>query len=101
VYSSTPSSVLPLDSSISTLFWAEVDGQAPRELIATDARGAKIYVFQDGDFTLSGEVEFSSLLPSNVKEPRSGWRRHRRMADPRPWRLHHSKCRETALHGNL
>lgn len=70
VYSSTPSSVLPLDSSISTLFWAEVDGQAPRELIATDARGAKIYVFQDGDFTLSGEVEFSSLLPSNVKEPR-------------------------------
>lgn len=69
LYPSTPSFVLPLDPSISTLFWAEVDGTVPRELVAANAFGAKIYAFRGENFELFGETEFPSLLPSGVKEP--------------------------------
>ena len=69
-YSPQPSLVLPLDPSISTLFWAEADGAAPRELIATNAQGAEVYAFRNGTLELRQTSKFPSLLPSNVKEPR-------------------------------
>lgn len=69
-YPSAPTFVLPLDPSISALFLAETDGAAPRELIMTDADGARVFAFRDGAFVLSETVAFRSLLPSGAKHPR-------------------------------
>jgi hypothetical protein len=69
-YSPKPTFVLPLDPSISTLFWAEVDGEGPLEVVATNAQGAQIYAFREGKLKLVQTAEFASLLPGGVKEPR-------------------------------
>ncbi|HOD51146.1 MAG TPA: VCBS repeat-containing protein [Candidatus Hydrogenedentes bacterium] len=69
-YSSEPSFVLPLDPSISSLFWAETNGKTPRELVTTNALGAEIYAYREGKLEKVQTTEFLSLLPSGAKEPR-------------------------------
>lgn len=68
-YPETPSAVYALESAVSTLFFAEVDGTAPRELVLADAEGARVLRFQGEAFQEAGTSRFSSLLPSNSKEP--------------------------------
>ncbi|HPO14776.1 MAG TPA: VCBS repeat-containing protein [Candidatus Hydrogenedentes bacterium] len=67
-FSATPLTTLPLAPSIGVLFFAEVDGAPPRELIAGDATGATVYHFNGTSFEVSSQPRFSSLLPSGCKE---------------------------------
>jgi uncharacterized protein (DUF2141 family) len=68
-YAPKPVFTIALEPSVSTLFFAEVDGQAPKELVAADAAGATIYGFRNGSHEALGTPRFSSLLPNNSKEP--------------------------------
>ncbi|MBX3176773.1 MAG: VCBS repeat-containing protein [Candidatus Hydrogenedentes bacterium] len=68
-YPAEPSHVLPLDPKFATAFFAETDGQAPRELIAVHARGAAVFRFENGGFRLESEPEFVSLYPTGSKNP--------------------------------
>ena len=68
-YPGTATVVLPLKPSISVLFLAEMDGVAPKELVAIDAAGACVFDFRDGGFEPIAEPRFTSLLPSASKEP--------------------------------
>ncbi len=68
-YASAPTITFPLPPSIGALFFAEVDGAPPRELIAGDATGATVYHFNGTAFDVLAEPRFSSLLPSGGKEP--------------------------------
>jgi len=68
-YAEQPSFSLPLDPSISTLFFAEYDGTAPRELVAADAEGATVYQYTGAQFAELSRPRFTSLLPNGSKEP--------------------------------
>jgi len=68
-YASEAAVRLDLDPSISTLFFAEVDGAPPRELVAADAAGATVFRYEDGRFAVLATPRFRSLLPSGSKEP--------------------------------
>jgi len=68
-YSSKTAQRLDLDPSVSSLFFAEVDGAPPVELIAANAEGATVFSYSDGVFTPLLEPRFASLLPSGSKEP--------------------------------
>lgn len=60
---------LALDPAAGVLFFAEVDGQAPRELVAAHAEGATVYRFGPDGFSIIAEPRFFCLLPSGSKEP--------------------------------
>lgn len=68
-YASEAAVRLDLDPSISTLFFAEVDGAPPRELVAADAEGATVFRYEEGRFAVLATPRFRSLLPSGSKEP--------------------------------
>jgi len=68
-YPGKPSYTLPLDAAVSTLFFAEVDGAAPKELVAADASGAVVFRLSEKGFEKIAEPRFNSLLPNNSKEP--------------------------------
>jgi len=68
-YESTPSIRLPLPPETGALFLAEVDGSAPREVVAAHASGARIYSFFGEGFREIAHKEFTCLLPSYAKEP--------------------------------
>lgn len=68
-FDSKPSAVCPLDPSVGALFFAEVDGAPPIEMVATNAAGGTVYGFRDGALKKISEVPFVSLLPDGSKEP--------------------------------
>ncbi len=68
-YPSSPTFTLLLPASIGSLFFAEVDGVAPRELIALDGGGAAIFRFTGTALEPAGNSAFPSLLPTGSKEP--------------------------------
>lgn len=68
-YPAEPSFTCPLDESVGVLFLAEVDGKAPRELVAADAEGAQIYRFESGGLVKGAKVDCVSLFPTRAKEP--------------------------------
>lgn len=68
-YPDKPTQVLPLDSRIGVLYFAENDGAAPRELIAAHARGADVFSYAAGTFSKSASPEFFSLYPTGSKNP--------------------------------
>lgn len=68
-YTSTPTFATPLPESTSVLFFAEVDGAVPRELIAADAAGAWIYRYDGERLVEDRRVELSSLFPHAAREP--------------------------------
>ncbi len=68
-YGLEPSVVLPLPPAAGALFFAETDGEPPRELVVAEAAGAQVYRFEAGAYDLVGETAFTSLLPNGAKEP--------------------------------
>ena len=68
-YTPEPTYVLKLDPKISALFFAEIDGAAPKELVAVHARGAVTYAFADGALRPASEPAFYSLYPTGSKNP--------------------------------
>ena len=68
-YPDKPTQVLPLESRIGALFFAETDGAAPRELVAVHARGADVFAFSGGAFAKKSAPEFFSLYPTGSKNP--------------------------------
>lgn len=68
-YPERPSFTVPLDPALSVLFPAEVDGKAPRELIAAGAEGIVVFGFDDGSLVPMQEQSFLSLFPSGSREP--------------------------------
>ena len=68
-YPAKPSLTIDVPASMSTFFFAEVDGKAPKELVGVDAEGATVFQYVDGKFTASASPRFMSLLPSGAKQP--------------------------------
>lgn len=68
-YPAQASLTIDLEPSISTLFFAEVDGKPPVELVGVDAEGATVFEFKEGRFAPGPKPRFSSLLPSGAKQP--------------------------------
>ncbi len=68
-YPPTPTVMLSLDPSIGALFFAQVDGAPPVELVATNAEGATVYSFRSGRFEKTASAAFTSLLPSGARKP--------------------------------
>lgn len=68
-YAPKAATVLALEPEASVLFFAEYNGEAPRELVAAHAGGAQVYTWRAGEWLLLAEPVFSSLLPSGAKEP--------------------------------
>ncbi len=68
-YTADPHFRLKLDPRVSTLFFAETDGNAPMELVAAHAEGATVYTFEQGKLAEATAPRFPSLLPSNSKQP--------------------------------
>jgi len=68
-YATEPSSVLRLPEDSGALFLAEVDGTAPRELVAAQADGAQIFRFKQDGFHEGRKVSLNSLFPTRAKEP--------------------------------
>ena len=68
-YPDKPNHTLKLAPEAAALFFAEVDGEAPRELVAIHSRGAQVYHFDDGAFTPVDAPEFHSLYPTGSKNP--------------------------------
>lgn len=69
-YPETPDLTLPLDPAVGALFFAEVDGSAPRELIASASEQATIYRYVHPEFEKAGQTTFASILPTAAKQPR-------------------------------
>ena len=68
-YPASPTITIPLDPSIGSAFFAEVDGAPPLELITVNAEGATVYGYRQGQFTKLSEPRFANLLPSGAKHP--------------------------------
>lgn len=69
-YPSTPSHRLALPAETGAVIKAEVDGEPPIEIIAAHGGGATIYRFVGDGFAFMDKVEFTSLFPTNSREPR-------------------------------
>ena len=69
-YPGDPSFVLDLEPRIGNLFLADVEGDGPRELVATHSQGAIVYQWKDEAFEVLAEPEFMSILPEGSKRPR-------------------------------
>jgi len=70
IFGIKPDYEMALPSESGAAFLAEVDGQAPPELVVTNVHGAEVYSFQDGKFVEIAAPRFSSLLPSGSRHPR-------------------------------
>lgn len=70
VYDRTASQRVGLDPHIGGVFFAEVDGAPPVEMVAVHAEGAVIYAARGGVLEKDREVAFRSLYPSGVQEPK-------------------------------
>lgn len=68
-YGGAPTVSMPLAPSISALFFAEVDGTKPRELIAVDASGAQVFHYTAEGFELREQPRFNSSFPNKTKSP--------------------------------
>ncbi len=68
-YPKAPSAVLKLDPVAGAVMLAEVDGAPPKEVVALDAGGAAVFGFNGSAFEKRGDSRFTSLLPSNTREP--------------------------------
>ncbi|NUM53340.1 MAG: VCBS repeat-containing protein [Candidatus Hydrogenedentes bacterium] len=68
-YPSAPSSIVPIDSSLSVLFPVEIDGKPPKEIAAASAEGLVAFGFVDGTLAPVFEAAFMSLFPSGAREP--------------------------------
>ena len=68
-YPESPSAILHLDHTIGTVFLAEVDGEAPKEIVVADHGWAGVYRFAGDHFERTGTTTFASLLPYGAKEP--------------------------------
>lgn len=68
-YPPLPSHRLSLPEKTGAVFTAEVDGQAPVELVAVHGSGAEIYRFGETGFSLFKTVAFMSLYPTGSREP--------------------------------
>lgn len=68
-YPLSPSSILELNTEVGGLFLAEIDGKAPKELVTVHASGATVYGFEHGKWTPQSNLQFSSLFPTNAREP--------------------------------
>ncbi|MBI2432061.1 MAG: VCBS repeat-containing protein [Candidatus Hydrogenedentes bacterium] len=69
VYPARPSLVYPLPPETSTLFLAECNGAAPREIVLADAAGATVLSYSQEKLDVLAQPRFVSLLPSGSKEP--------------------------------
>lgn len=68
-YPARPSFRINLDPAVSTLFFAEVDGASPMELVAAHASGATVYQFKDNAMGPLSTCEFASIFPVGSEEP--------------------------------
>jgi hypothetical protein len=68
-YLPNPSIIIPLPPETGALFFAEVDGSPPRELMAADAEGATVYQYKGTTLEIYAKPRFFSLFPSGAKEP--------------------------------
>lgn len=68
-YPEKPSHVLKLNAKVATLFFAETDGAAPRELVAVHSRGAETFRFDGEAFQSVSKPAFYSLYPTGSKNP--------------------------------
>ena len=68
-YPAEPTFVIDLPAETGVLFWAEMDGAPPRELIAADSDGATVYAYRDGRMKAVERVAFSSILPRAMRRP--------------------------------
>lgn len=68
-YPSEPTMKTTLEPSVGVLFEAEIDGAAPKEILAADAEGVTAYGYWDGKLVPVREVKFLSLFPSGSREP--------------------------------
>ncbi|HIJ65577.1 MAG TPA: VCBS repeat-containing protein [Candidatus Hydrogenedentes bacterium] len=64
-----PTFTLDLDPAAGALFFAEVDGRPPAELVVTADLGAQVYRFERGRFMESSRPRFKSLLPRALAAP--------------------------------
>lgn len=69
-YPSRATLTLALAPETGALFWAEIDGEPPRELVITDGTGATYYTFDGGEFRVLGEARFNSILPTGSRKPK-------------------------------
>ncbi len=69
-YPPHPSYRLALPAETGAVIKAEVDGTPPVEIVAAHGAGAAIYRFVGDGFAFMDSVEFSSLFPTNSREPR-------------------------------
>ena len=69
VYPASASFTCPLAPEAGVLFLGEMNGEAPRELIAADASGAQVYGYEGGELSARMKVEFNSLFPTRSKQP--------------------------------
>jgi hypothetical protein len=68
-YATEPAATLTLKPLVGAGFFAEVDGEAPKEFIAVDAAGAEVFRWKDGAFQSDGVSVFLSLYPNATEEP--------------------------------
>lgn len=68
-FAAEPSFQCPLEPAAGVLFLAEMDGNAPRELVAARALGATVYGYAGGGLRERYAVEFASLFPTGAKQP--------------------------------
>lgn len=68
-YPDAPSIRMPLPDTASVLFFAETDGMPPRELVAADAVGARVYRYRDGEMRQIARHRFPSYFPYRSREP--------------------------------
>ncbi|GMV90342.1 MAG: hypothetical protein AMXMBFR82_01200 [Candidatus Hydrogenedentota bacterium] len=68
-YPAKPNIQTVLNPTVGVLFEAEIDGAAPKEILAADAEGVTAYGFWDGKLVPVREVPFVSLFPSGSREP--------------------------------
>ena len=68
-YPAESSFTLALDAAAGSLFFAEVDGQPPRELIVVDDAGGTVYRFNGNTFAVAAAPRFKSLMPRAVAAP--------------------------------
>ena len=64
-----PTFTLPIEAKTGALFFAEVDGTAPRELVTVHATAATVYTFKENTFQKTKTTSLFALLPTNAQEP--------------------------------
>jgi len=68
-YPAKPTTTVPIDPALSVLFTAEIDGAAPKEIVAASAEGVVALGWTDGSLAPVFSAQFMSLFPSGAREP--------------------------------